>query len=154
MFLFNTKVCSFCIKLCFWVINIYGMKITILRKIICKQPFLPWSRKWQPTPMLLPGKFRGQISLAGYSPWGRKGQIQLSVCTRARPFLPSLHSTPFLSNPCSSELLLNSTLFFLQLFFHKYANIIIYFYLFSVTVFFILTSSLNSISWNSYYINS
>ena len=29
-------------------------------------------RKWQPTPVLLPGKFHGQRSLVGYSPWGRK----------------------------------------------------------------------------------
>ena len=29
-----------------------------------------WRRKWQPTPVLLPGEFHGQRSLAGYSPWG------------------------------------------------------------------------------------
>ena len=29
-----------------------------------------WRRKWQPSPVFLPGKFRGQRSLAGYSPWG------------------------------------------------------------------------------------
>ena len=28
----------------------------------------PWSRKWQPTPVFLPGKSHGQRSLAGYSP--------------------------------------------------------------------------------------
>ena len=31
-----------------------------------------WNRKWQPPPVFLPGKFLGQRSLAGYSPWGRK----------------------------------------------------------------------------------
>ena len=31
-----------------------------------------WSRKWQPTPVFLPGEFNGQRSLAGYSPWGLK----------------------------------------------------------------------------------
>ena len=31
-----------------------------------------WRRKWQPTPVLLPGKFCGWRSLVGYSPWGRK----------------------------------------------------------------------------------
>ena len=31
-----------------------------------------WSRKWQPTPVVLPGKFHGQRNLVGYSPWGRK----------------------------------------------------------------------------------
>ena len=29
-------------------------------------------RKWQPTPVCLPGKFHGQRSLAGYSPWACK----------------------------------------------------------------------------------
>ena len=31
---------------------------------------LPWRRKWQPTPVLLPGKVHGQRSLPGYSPRG------------------------------------------------------------------------------------
>ena len=31
-----------------------------------------WRRKWQPTPVLLPGKSRGWRSVVGYSPWGRK----------------------------------------------------------------------------------
>ena len=29
---------------------------------------IPWRRKWQPTPVFLPGKSHGQRSLAGYSP--------------------------------------------------------------------------------------
>ena len=33
---------------------------------------IPWRRKWQPTPVLLPGKSYGWRSLVGYSPWGRK----------------------------------------------------------------------------------
>jgi len=33
----------------------------------------PSGRKWQPTPIFLPGKFHGQRSLVGYSPWGCKG---------------------------------------------------------------------------------
>ena len=28
-----------------------------------------WRRKWQPTPVFLPGNSHGQMSLAGYSPW-------------------------------------------------------------------------------------
>ena len=31
-----------------------------------------WRRKWQPTPILLPGKSHGQRSLVGCSPWGPK----------------------------------------------------------------------------------
>ena len=30
---------------------------------------IPWRRKWQSTPALLPGKSHGQMSLVGYSPW-------------------------------------------------------------------------------------
>ena len=39
----------------------------------------PWSRKWQPTPVLFPGKFHGQRSLVSYSPWGHK---ELSITER------------------------------------------------------------------------
>ena len=30
---------------------------------------IPWRRKWQPTPVFLPGEFHGQRRLAGYSSW-------------------------------------------------------------------------------------
>jgi len=33
---------------------------------------IPWRRKWQPTPALLPGKSHGQRSVVGYSSRGRK----------------------------------------------------------------------------------
>ena len=33
---------------------------------------IPWRRKWQSTPVLLPGESHGQRSLVGYSPWGHK----------------------------------------------------------------------------------
>ena len=33
---------------------------------------IPWRRKWQPTPVSLPGKCHGQRSLAGYSPQDNK----------------------------------------------------------------------------------
>ena len=32
----------------------------------------PGGGKWKPTPVFLPGKFHGQRSLLGYSPWGLK----------------------------------------------------------------------------------
>ena len=34
---------------------------------------IPWRRKWQPTPVFLPGKSHGQRGLVGYSPWGHEG---------------------------------------------------------------------------------
>ena len=33
---------------------------------------IPWKRKWQPTPVFLPGEFHGQRSLVCYSLWGCK----------------------------------------------------------------------------------
>ena len=33
---------------------------------------IPWKRKWQPTPVFLPGEFHGQGNLVGYSPLGCK----------------------------------------------------------------------------------
>ena len=40
---------------------------------------LQWRRKWQPTPLFLPGESHGQRSLAGYSPWGHKEQDTTEV---------------------------------------------------------------------------
>ena len=33
---------------------------------------ISWNRKWQPTTVFLPGRFRGQRGLMGHSPWGGK----------------------------------------------------------------------------------
>ena len=50
---------------------------------------LLWSRKWQPTPVFLPGKLHKQRSLAGYSPWGRK-ELYMTERTRANTFYSCL----------------------------------------------------------------
>ena len=42
---------------------------------------IEWRRKWQPTPVLLPGESYGRQSLVGYSPWGRKSLTGLSDFT-------------------------------------------------------------------------
>ena len=53
-----------------------GKEFTCQRKRYQRSRFdpwvrtIPWSREWQPTPACLPGKFHGQRSAAGYSPWG------------------------------------------------------------------------------------
>ena len=31
---------------------------------------IPWRKKWQPTPVFLPGNFQGQSSLVGYKSMG------------------------------------------------------------------------------------
>ena len=33
---------------------------------------IPWRRKWQPTPVFLPGESHGQRSMSGHSPWDHK----------------------------------------------------------------------------------
>ena len=33
---------------------------------------IPWRQEWQPAPVFLPGKFRGQRSLVSYCPWDHK----------------------------------------------------------------------------------
>ena len=67
--------------------NLYTVLRGLLRWLSSKEPALqcrrhrrhgfdpwigkiPWRRKWQPTPIFLPGKAYGQRSLAGYSPGG------------------------------------------------------------------------------------
>ena len=43
---------------------------------------IPWRSKWQPIPVLLPGKSHGQRRLEGYSPWISKSHIQPSNWTQ------------------------------------------------------------------------
>ena len=70
-----------------------------------------WRRKWQPTPVILPGEFHGQRSLAGYSPWGCKSQAWLSnyhsshttsLLSRRVPisFLPACWVSASIPYPC------------------------------------------------------
>ena len=46
---------------------------------------IPWRRKWQPTPVFLPGKPHGQRSLAGSSSWGRKESDTTEETTSLHP---------------------------------------------------------------------
>ena len=55
---------------------------------------IPWRRKWQPTPVFLPGKSHGQRSLAGYSPWGRKESDTIEWLTLSIHF-SQYHSVQF-----------------------------------------------------------
>ena len=47
---------------------------------------ISWRRKWQPTPVFLPGESHGQRSLAGYSPWSHKesGKTEVTLHARSR----------------------------------------------------------------------
>ena len=69
------------------VSNIYGVVITwaslvarVVKNLLAMQETWvsslgqedPWRRKWQPTPVLLPGKSQEQRSLIDYNPQDRK----------------------------------------------------------------------------------
>ena len=54
---------------------------------------ISWRRKWQPTPVFLPGEFHGQRSLAGYSPWDDKDWDAAAAAAK------SLQSCPTLCDP-------------------------------------------------------
>ena len=53
-----------------------------------------WREKWQPTPVLLPGKSHGQRSLVDYSLWGQK-ESDTTEHTRIRTVVQSLFATPW-----------------------------------------------------------
>ena len=40
---------------------------------------IPWRRKWQPTPVFLPGEFYGESSLVGCRPWRCKEVVDISL---------------------------------------------------------------------------
>jgi len=50
----------------------------------------PLKRKWQPTPVFLPGKPHGQRSLRGYSPWGHKELVKTEQLRQQGGLLPLL----------------------------------------------------------------
>ena len=59
---------------------------------------IPWKRKWQPSPVFLPGKSYGQRSLADYSPWRHRESdtsYQRSTHMRA-PTPPHTHTRAYI----------------------------------------------------------
>ena len=63
---------------------------------------IPWRRKWQPTPVLLPGKSHGRRSVIGYNPWGHKE----SDMTEWLHFLSSFPSSKKLQSQPSQDIFL------------------------------------------------
>ena len=53
---------------------------------------IPWRRKWKPTLVFLPGKFHGQRSTVGYSPWGHT-KLDKTEWLKLKPF--KLNWKPF-----------------------------------------------------------
>ena len=52
-----------------------------------------WSRKWQLTPVLLPGKSHGWRSLAGCSPWGHKDSDMTEQLSSVQMFTLKFHQS-------------------------------------------------------------
>ena len=61
---------------------------------------IPWTRERLPPPVVWPGEFNGQRSLAGYSPWGRKEldmTERLSLFTFPHLQVGTMNQLPFTS---------------------------------------------------------
>ena len=54
-----------------WWAAVHGVAKSRTRLSDFTFTFLHWKRKWQPTPMFLPGESQGQRSLVGCHLWGR-----------------------------------------------------------------------------------
>ena len=54
---------------------------------------IPWRRKWQPTPVFLPGESRGQRRLMGYSPWGHEESDMTEMTQHTREKGMATHSS-------------------------------------------------------------
>jgi len=52
------------------LINVRRLIITNVKRAL--NNYRVFTPIWHPTPVLLPGNSRGQRSLVGFSPWGRK----------------------------------------------------------------------------------
>ena len=62
---------------------------------------MPWSRKWQPTPVFLPGNFHGQRSLAAYSSWSQK---EYDTTDHARTYIHTHTAYLFICSPVDGHL--------------------------------------------------
>ena len=73
----------------------------------------PLEKKWQPTPVFLPGEFHAQRSLASYSPWENMGGINPATWASVlcAGFFTRTKPAGFGSTPSASELFLYFSVF-------------------------------------------
>ena len=77
--------------------NLPAMQETWVRSLGWADPWvgqIPWRRKWQPTPVFLPGESHGR-SLVGYSSWGRK---ESDTTERLHFLSKSLDAYPYIAH--------------------------------------------------------
>ena len=65
---------------------------------------IPWRRKWQSTPVFLPGESHGRRSLVGYSPQGHK-ELDTTERLHLHLYYMNNRSVGCFSQPCMPSLL-------------------------------------------------
>ena len=90
-YIYFFKICTFELTFSFYFEIIPNVQQRIVSLYLCRRgrrqgfyPWvgkIPWRRKWQPTPVFLPGKPCGQRSLAGRGPGVAKSQTWPSTAT-------------------------------------------------------------------------
>ena len=70
-----------------WWAAVHGVAKSWTRLSDSTFPFMHWRRKWQPTPVFLPGESQGWRSLVGCHLWGRteldKTEVTAAVAVAA-----------------------------------------------------------------------
>ena len=77
---------------------------------------IPWKRKWQPSPVFLPGESHGQRSLVSCSPWGpNRSPVSLSALNGSPMTIALMWGSDhcFSSPTCRAGLVLLALLFLL-----------------------------------------
>ena len=89
MFIFHLNLCILLLAQQYFPSNCSfpacGTGFCFLDLILVSLPLFIRSLKWQPTPVLLPGKFHGLRSLIGCSPWGHKESDRSSLSLSQLP---------------------------------------------------------------------
>ena len=74
---------------------------------------IPWKRKWQPTPIFLPGKSHGQRSLVCYSPWCCKLSNSTTASNRYETLLHNAWNLSTVDVRCTLNLPLSTRKMFI-----------------------------------------
>ena len=83
-----------------WQAAVHGVakSRTRLSDLTFTFPFMHWRRKWQPTPVFLPGESQGRGSLVGCCLWGRTGSDMTEVTQQQQQQCHIKHTTAIQPN--------------------------------------------------------
>ena len=95
--------------------------------------FMPWRRKWQPTPVFLPGESQGRGSLVGCHLGVAQSQTRLKRLSSSSSLAPdTMHLTTSPYSDCNILDFQPSAIFMVKL---NYDSVRVYIFLFSCTMF-------------------